>query len=283
MKKIFSLLVAIGSFSAMQAQYQPDGTQITGDFNLKDINGVTKSLNSITSAGKHLVIDLSATWCGPCWSFHQSKALDNYYDKYGPTGNVSKDAEVYLVEVDLSTTTSDLNGTGSSTAGNWVAGTTHPIVDVQTAAEESSIVGKFVTGSYGIPAVFVVCADKKLYKFLNTSGSSTDAQIRSFATAKCGLAPVGINEVNTLNFSYDLYPNPASNNTTLSISVNNNEMVGYTVTNQMGQIVGYKAPQNLQSGVNTFDINTQNLANGLYFIQLSVGNEKTSVKLQVNH
>lgn len=133
------------------------------DFTATDINGVSHNLYSYLNAGKTVVIDISATWCGPCWSYHQTHALKDLYNQYGPPG--TNEMMVFYVEGDASTTLADLNGTGGNTQGNWVSGTPYPILDNASIANLYQI-------SY-FPTVYVICPDKKVTE----AGSETTAQL----------------------------------------------------------------------------------------------------------
>jgi hypothetical protein len=156
MKKVLlNLALALGVISA-NAQ-TPVGT-VVNDFSLTDINGTTHTLFEYLDAGKMVVIDVSATWCGPCWNYHNTNALELFYEAHGPAG--ANDAMVFFVEGDPSTTSADLNGTGGNTQGNWVAGATHPIIDLVTTA---SFENSGLTIDY-FPEMYIICPNRVVFK-----------------------------------------------------------------------------------------------------------------------
>ena len=72
-----------------------------------------------------------------------------------------------------------------------------------------------------------------------------------------------------LNF----YPNPASNNATIDLVLNETSKVDISVLNSLGQSV-YTTSVSGNIGSNKVNINLNNLAAGLYFYQVKVGNSK---------
>ena len=50
------------------------------DFTATDINGVQHHLQTYLDAGKYVIVDASATWCGPCWSLHQTGVFDELHE-----------------------------------------------------------------------------------------------------------------------------------------------------------------------------------------------------------
>jgi hypothetical protein len=93
--------------------------------------------------------------------------------------------------------------------------------------------------------------------------------------------PVGIKETNTLS-NVSVYPNPASTNATVKVNSANTGTATITVYNALGQQVSMTS-EKIVSGVNTFDLNTAVLANGLYTISVATENGKTVQKLTVSH
>ena len=66
MKRFLTLVVLVFSISALSAQL-PNGATVP-NFTAKDISGRVWDLYEILESGRPVVIDVSATWCGPCWS-----------------------------------------------------------------------------------------------------------------------------------------------------------------------------------------------------------------------
>lgn len=133
-------------FSTFYLLAQP---KIAPDFTAKDINGVEYHLYDLLAEGKPVVIDFSATWCGPCWTYKQSHVLEDFYEQKGPDG--TDEAMAFFVECDITTTLDDLKGLTNGTAGDWITGVNHPIID------NSGIAAAYGIGSY--PTIYMICPD----------------------------------------------------------------------------------------------------------------------------
>ncbi len=134
----------------------PDGS-VAPDFQATDIKGQIWHLYDLLEQDKIVFLEISATWCAPCWSYHKSKALQNCYEAHGPNG--SDRLRVLFVEGDPDTNLDclyGLPGCNLSSLGNWVADTPFPIIDNAYIADLYQI--KYY------PTVYVICPNKKLYQ-----------------------------------------------------------------------------------------------------------------------
>jgi len=168
MKKILQIaIVALLSFNNSYAQL-PNGS--TGpDFTADDINGNSISLyTDFLDQGIPVIMDISATWCGPCWGFHQTHAMKDIYMNYGDGG--SGEIGVLFVEGDGNTGLAELQGSGS-TAGDWVTGTPYPILD------NAGIANSYQIAYY--PTVYGICPDRTVYEIGAGSASSLMQQLIS--------------------------------------------------------------------------------------------------------
>ena len=114
-----------------------DGT-FAPNFEAVDVNGNTQNLYDILADGYKVILDFSTTWCGPCWDYHITNALKDLHNTYGPNG--TQEVYVLFIESDDGTTMADLQGTTQYTQGDWLTGTTYPIVDD----------GAYIADMYGI-------------------------------------------------------------------------------------------------------------------------------------
>jgi thiol-disulfide isomerase/thioredoxin len=147
--KQFSALMAAAMISVGAYAQLPDGSTAP-DWTATDINGVEHNLQSYLDQGMTVIIHFSATWCGPCWAYHNTHILRDLYDTFGPNG--TGDLMVFYLEGDDSTTLENLHGTGTPTEGDWVTGTTYPIID-----NASNIFDDYAGAYY--PTIYTICPD----------------------------------------------------------------------------------------------------------------------------
>ncbi|MBL0009006.1 MAG: redoxin domain-containing protein [Saprospiraceae bacterium] len=64
---------------AHRAIAQLEDGSFAPDFELQDLNGNTWHLYELLESGKHVILDFSATWCAPCWWYHETGLLNEVY------------------------------------------------------------------------------------------------------------------------------------------------------------------------------------------------------------
>lgn len=226
---LFSLFFSVFSFGQIA-----DGS-VAPDFTAMDISGNQHTLSSYLNEGKTVILNISATWCTPCWNYKQTGALDDIYNAYGPDG--SDEVVILYIEGDATTGSAELNGSGN-TVGNWVETTSFPIID-----------NAGIANSYQIsffPTVYRICPDGLVYEM----GQLTNHEIRNSINTNCSGTLTGVNnhmnvsaedisicEDNTtgdVEFEITNYGSNTINNMTVEIS-DGTQTTSETITTSLNQ------------------------------------------------
>ena len=142
----------------------PDGS-VAPDFTYTDINGNSHRLYDYLNAGKTVIIDVSATWCGPCWNYHNTNAIEDLWVAHGPSGgqgvsqSTTDDVIVLFIEGDGSTSGTDLRNSTSNSYGDWTAGANHPIIDL-SVNDASSFKTNYAISAF--PTIMKICPNRLL-------------------------------------------------------------------------------------------------------------------------
>lgn len=243
MKKLFTLFFSICLMFQLNAQF---GT--APDFSVVDLNGNTHNLYEILDSGKIVIVDVSATWCPPCWSNHTAHILEDIYKIYGPEG--SNLVEVIFYEGDAGTTQADMEGTGSNTLGDWITGTSYPLVN-----EAPLQLNLNIWAPEGFPTVNIIRpSDREIIADAWNLDATEIAVILDEVIVNEGLTATVDSEFVTMSIS----PNPTA------------DFINYTSDLDLTEIKTFdrtgKVIESIKVAGRTGQINVADYQNGMYFI-----------------
>ncbi|HEX8516441.1 MAG TPA: T9SS type A sorting domain-containing protein [Bacteroidia bacterium] len=152
----------------------------------------------------------------------------------------------------LATTASTTSAFTPSNAGQWRSEN----VSLAAFAGQSNVMLKFVaTSEYGNNAYI---------DDINISGLS-----------------VGIDEQSASN-NVTVYPNPMTDNATVSFTLAESANVTIKVTNAIGQAVLDRNLGNMSAGEQNYLLDASSLSNGLYFVSLQVGKDLITKRVSIS-
>jgi hypothetical protein len=93
----------------------------------------------------------------------------------------------------------------------------------------------------------------------------------------------GIQEINDNSTIEAAYPNPAGSSTSVVYSIRETAIVTMDVYDVLGNKIKNAVSENQSAGKYKADIDTDDLANGIYFVQLFVNGRQHSEKIIVQH
>jgi hypothetical protein len=264
MKKVF--VVVLSFFMANAALAQLANGSTAPDFTFTDINGVTQNLYTYLNQGKYVAIDVSTTWCSPCWAYHNSRVMDSLYTLHDDAGDHTW--KVLFIEGDGGTDLADVHGTGTSTQGDWTAGTLFPIINPPSGIALNDFNMQYVIS--GWPTFFLICPNKKVYQdTLNFGGNKPPVKTWEYvANVKC--YPAGLDNLQD-NDPLTIQPNPAKEIVTLYFGLNSMTEVSVVITNILGQVLSAKNLGALSPGDQLVKYDVSQLQAGIYIFTVTDG------------
>lgn len=213
MKKILQITTALAlSFAVSQSKAQVVTGNLSADWTLTDLNGVSHNLYTYLNAGKTVFIDISATWCSPCWGYHNTHAFDDIWTNHGPagapgvSGTTTDDCIVIFVEGDGSTSETCLYGSigcidpnnANTSQGDWVTGVDHPIINpTSTTTPTVNDFNNIYNLSY-FPTCVMICPNRSMTEV----DQFTAAQLYA-AKSDCSAATVAVDGEMITSLAYN--------------------------------------------------------------------------------
>jgi len=223
------------------------------DFTVKTLDSEIIELFPILDEGKIVVINFFSTSCGPCQTYAHDfqEAYENFGENQGNVyfhginynGNnyqVAQFADIYQLFLPL---TSGLEGGGN-------------------AAFEL-----YETVSY--PTVFIITPDRQI---VNNYVWEPSVENITNAVVEAGGILVGNHELEIMNASLNVYPNPATENINIVFNADKAEHLMLKLLDSNGSLV-YEKPVSALKGENRIQIETLKFNSGTYFVMIE-GNQK---------
>jgi len=138
------------------AQLSPGS--LAPNFTGTDLDGNEWTLYDILDEGKSVLLDFSATWCEPCWDYHNQGVFKSLYTQYGPDG--TDEMMLFFIEPDSLTNHACLFGEmdcDGGSLGNWIDGTNYPIIENVLAGELYNVVA--------FPTLYHICPSRTVTEF----------------------------------------------------------------------------------------------------------------------
>lgn len=134
------------------------------------------------------------------------------------------------------------------------------------------------TFSYTIPAAYNV-ANMKVHVLLIDNESATV----TILNAATGTIPMSIQDETGIIGQSSLFPNPTTGSSTLSYTLVEQGDVTINIYDAMGQLVSSQSEGTVAPGTQNAMINTENLASGMYMVELVAGDSKSTTRMVVSH
>jgi thiol-disulfide isomerase/thioredoxin len=257
---IISLIVFCLSGTIPAFAQLPDCSTVP-DFTFTDIKGKSHHLYEYLNEGKSVVLDVSATWCHPCWEYHKSGILDSLYNLMDSPG--SNKWKVLFIEADKTTTIADVEGFGFNTVGDWTDGTVFPIMNPDASPELSAFMMGFNINYY--PTLIFIYPNKKIFQSaLNKVPRASLKKWLSLDTSDCLSA--GIDQ-SQMKIPVKIYPNPACEKIYFELQSSEVDDVIISIMNSTGDIIANEKFMSSAAQSNTFEYDISRFQTGIYFIR----------------
>jgi hypothetical protein len=255
---IWIILFLVTFYSNNSIAQIPDGSTAP-DFTFTDINGKSQNLYNYLNQGMYVALDVSATWCDPCWEYTNKGVLDSLYEKFDKPG--PKTWKVMFLEADAATDSADLYGTGGNTRGNWVKGHNYLIMNPPGGIDLRNFKNGYDVNF--LPTLFLICPDKKVYHDTLNKGSRAKLSTWQYQASQSCISVGMRSQKDMEEMSLRLYPDPVKDELTMSFYGREPGNMEFTIYNCIGQKCIDKNCS-ATTGLNTLSYNLTALQPGIY-------------------
>lgn len=244
---------------------------VVDDFTVTDTHGNEISLYEITANGQYVYLDFFFDTCPPCQG--TSPIFGDFYDKYGCNGG-----DIFCLAVN--------NGTDSDAEviayEDEYGGSGHHAPAISADGGGGAVTTAFGVGAF--PTYCLIGPDNKLVlgdiwpidditTLEGTFGGDLDPE-----PMPCSFA--SISDENSELSGLSVYPNPATNNTTLSFDAVSSSSATITLFNLIGETMQVETVS-VTTGQNNVLIDTENFTAGNYIVQVKMENTVVNTKFNV--
>lgn len=262
------------SMNAQFAQLVDTGTVIP-DISFTDINNNKFRLYEYLDQGYTVVIELALTTCPVCFAYKREGSFERLYQNYGPNGSIApKKILPIFVEFGTNTNDADLRGTGQRTQGDWVSGSSYPIVDPATAEEIDDILYPFFDYTSGsvrsisTPTFLMICPDRKLIVAEEGLYNAHDYKIVDKVETGCAVGnPSNISDL-LFTESVRIFPNPVEGELTINLETKSATKATFLVTDVFGKNIINELVE-LDRGNQARTLNIGMLTSGIYIFSVT--------------
>jgi len=256
MKAYILFLSALLFITTESIAQLPDGS-IAPDFTTTDVNGNEHRLYDYLDNGYTVILDISATWCGPCWNYHTGGTFEEIWEAHGPAGepgvsaNTTDDVMILWFEGDANTALSELE---NSDYGNWLAPDGNEVFF--PISNDDNIASLYQLPYW--PVIYTICPNRTL-----TESGQLTAAAHYNGIANCPVETEGTN-ASLLNINTDILPNGCESTASGNFSVvvqnmGTNDLTSFTVElNSNGESI---ASEDFSGNLNTFETTTIDFGN----------------------
>ena len=244
----------INNTSSATYTFTPNSNECAAEIN---INVVVKPKTYSTTAQTICASELPYAWNGLVIT-----SAGTYTKNLNGINTCDSIATLNLAVNTLDLTTSYSAGVLSANATNasytWINCATNTPVSGQTSQTFSPT----VNGNYAVIVNANNCSD----------------------TSACfNVSDLSVNDIHSALNNVSVYPNPTNNLVNVKIVSNENSTVAIELVDALGKLVQNTKNHDVMIGENLFEMNTQELNDGVYFISILSGNNSSKIKLIVKH